>query len=163
MDLDNETMPLRGRIVDKRVDATIVTAERSMTLAEENAKRNEHADMISTRVPRYSHERYANIIEAVFDDCRALGVNKGGEYAGDDDRLDNFRRNGDRLGLPMETVWAVYAGKHWDAIQQFIKDRQLGKERLRTEPMAGRAKDLIVYLLLFIAMLDERGFPIDKS
>jgi hypothetical protein len=57
----------------------------------------------------------------------------------------------------METVWAVYAGKHWDAIQQFIKDQRNGKERERLEPIEGRVDDLLVYLLLFKAMLQERG------
>lgn len=92
-----------------------------------------------------------------FQNVVELGVKKGGEYAGDADRLANFRRNGNNLGLPMETVWAVYAGKHWDAIMQFIKDDRNGVQRERMESIAGRVDDLITYALLFKAMLDERG------
>lgn len=104
----------------------------------------------------YSHERYAELIEETIAKVVELGKFKGGEYAGDDDRLANFRRNGIALGLPMETVWAVYAAKHWDAVQQYIKDLQHGKQRQRLESIEGRVDDLIVYLLLFKAMIDER-------
>ena len=105
----------------------------------------------------FSHERWASLLTETIAEIESLSLKKGGEYAGDDDRLANFRRNGAALGLPMETVWAVYAGKHWDAIQQFIKDQRNGKERERLEPIAGRVDDLLVYLLLFKAMLEESG------
>lgn len=105
----------------------------------------------------YSHERWTKLLADTMIAMQELSHKKGGEYAGDDDRLANFRRNGAALGLPMETVWAVYAGKHWDAIQQFIKDQRSGKERERLEPITGRVDDLLVYLLLFKAMLEESG------
>jgi hypothetical protein len=105
---------------------------------------------------QYPISRYELLLKSTFLEIENLGTNKGGEYAGDGDRLANFRRNGENLGLPMETVWAVYAGKHWDAIQQYIKDQRNGKERLRLEPIEGRVDDLITYLILFKAMLDER-------
>lgn len=108
-------------------------------------------------LPGFSHNRWAALVDASYDQIKSLAAKKGGEYSGDDDRLLNFRRNGAALGLPMETVWAVYAGKHWDAIQQFIKDQRNGKERERLEPIAGRVDDLLVYLLLFKAMLEEGG------
>lgn len=111
-------------------------------------------------VQEFSHQRYAELIERTFETVRQLGALKGGEYSGDDDRLKNFRRNGDAMGLPMDTIWAVYAGKHWDAIQQYIKDWRTGTERVRLEDIAGRADDLIVYLLLFKAMLEERDVTI---
>lgn len=107
--------------------------------------------------PRYAHDRWTKLLADTMIQMQELSAKKGGEYSGDDDRLANFRRNGAALGLPMETVWAVYAGKHWDAIQQFIKDQRNGKERERLEPIAGRVDDLLVYLLLFKAMLDEQG------
>lgn len=106
---------------------------------------------------QYSHERWHRLINQSLAEIRKLGELKGGEYAGDVDRLANFRRNGERLGLPMETIWGVYAGKHWDAISQFITDSRNGKNRERLEPIHGRVDDLLVYLLLFKAMLDERG------
>jgi hypothetical protein len=105
----------------------------------------------------YSHEDYAALIDATVKEIKSLSELKGGEYAGDFDRLANFRRNGERLGLPMETVWAVYAAKHWDAVLQFIQDLNTGKERTRVEPIEGRVDDLLVYLILFKAILAERA------
>lgn len=107
--------------------------------------------------PVYSHDRWNKMIEAMFDEVRHLAKAKGGEYSGDLDRLANFRRNALDLELPMETVWRVYSAKHWDAIGQFIKDLQSGKQRERLEGIDGRIKDLIVYLLLFNAMVEERN------
>lgn len=94
-----------------------------------------------------------------FAEMKKLGSLKGGEYAGDQDRLANFRRNGANLGLPMETIWAVYAAKHWDAVQQYVKDLNTGKQRERLEGVSGRVDDLLVYLILFKCMLQEREKP----
>jgi hypothetical protein len=57
----------------------------------------------------------------------------------------------------MEQVWAVYAAKHWDAINQYVKDMAKGVVRQRMESISGRADDLIVYLILFKAMVEEAG------
>lgn len=103
----------------------------------------------------YTHERYNQLAEQTFDEIRKLAELKGGEYAGDGDRLANFRRNALDQGLPMETIWRVYAAKHWDAIGQYCKDRLTGKSRDRLESISGRADDLITYLILFKAMVEE--------
>lgn len=105
----------------------------------------------------FSHTRYADLASETWDRIMELSELKGGEYAGDVDRLANFRRNGLDLGLPMEVIWRVYAAKHWDAIGQYIRDLASGKERDRLEPIEGRVDDLMVYLLLFRAMLEERN------
>lgn len=105
----------------------------------------------------FSHERYNGLTAETFQKISELSRLKGGEYSGDTDRLLNFRRNGARLDLPMETIWAVYAAKHWDAIMQYVHDIQHGKQRPRMEDIAGRADDLMVYLLLFKAMVEERS------
>lgn len=105
--------------------------------------------------PKYSHKSYARLLERVNRDIQNLSTVKGGEYAGDDDRLANFRRNAEALGLRMETIWAVYAAKHWDSIMQYVKDLNEGKVRPRAEGLDGRAMDLIVYLILFIAIKEE--------
>jgi hypothetical protein len=103
----------------------------------------------------FTHLEWERLLAETFEEIRKLSALKGGEYSGDVDRLLNFRRNGVNLGLPKETVWAVYAGKHWDAIMQFIRDAREGKERKRLEAIGGRVDDLLVYLLLFKAMLIE--------
>ena len=107
------------------------------------------------RAKRFSHERFAALLAETVDKIQQLGKLKGGEYAGDEDRLANFRRNAEALGLPMEAIWAVYYNKHHDAAMQFIKDKLHGKSRERMEPLEGRIDDMILYLILFKAMLLE--------
>lgn len=110
----------------------------------------------------FPNSTYNSLVQATMQEIIKLSDLKGGEYAGDDDRLANFRRNANDLGLNMETVWRIYAGKHWDAITQFIKDRNAGKERVRLESLASRCDDLIVYLMLFKAMLIEIDGTIEQ-
>ena len=105
---------------------------------------------------RYEQKQWDLLLEETIAQIKHLALAKGGEYSGDDDRLANFRRNAAALGLSMEHVWAVYAAKHWDAIMQFVQDLSTGKVRQRSEPLEGRADDLIVYLILLKAMLEER-------
>lgn len=105
---------------------------------------------------RFSHESFDKIIAQTIEQIRNLAALKGGEYAGDEDRLANFRRNAQSLGLDYRQIWAVYSAKHWDALIQYIKDVGQGTERRRLESLEGRCDDLIVYLLLFKAMLKEQ-------
>lgn len=105
---------------------------------------------------RYSQEQWERLLEASITEIRRLATLKGGEYAGDMDRLANFRRNAVKLELLPEQVWAVYAGKHWDAVQQYCLDLGKGRERPRGESISGRLDDLIVYALLMKAMVEER-------
>lgn len=105
----------------------------------------------------FIHSEFQAILNRTVASIQKLSDVKGGEYAGDVDRLANFRRNADNLELTMEDIWSVYAGKHWDAINQYIKDKRKGKTRPSSEPIAGRVDDLILYCVLFKAMLAERG------
>lgn len=105
----------------------------------------------------FSHARYSELVAETFDTITELGIKKGGEYAGDGDRLANFRRNATQAGTEMELIWRVYAAKHWDAIMQYERDLREGKTRERMESISGRADDLIVYLILFKAMVEERA------
>lgn len=105
----------------------------------------------------FPHSTYDQLVRETWDEVISLGIKKGGEYAGDDDRLANFRRNAARAETSMEFVWRIYASKHWDAIMQYELDLRKGVVRDRLETLEGRADDLIVYLLLFKAMLQERA------
>jgi hypothetical protein len=96
------------------------------------------------------------IVKDTFDNILRLRKVKAAEYSEDSDTLSNFRRNGEDLGLPMEVVWRVYAGKHWDALSQYVRDVGNGTRRVLSEPIGERIDDLIVYLCLFKAMLRER-------
>lgn len=105
-----------------------------------------------------------SIIQETFLEVMSLRTGKGVEYAGtqQDDCLANFRRNGHDSGVSMETCWRIYAGKHWDAISQHVRDIATGMNRPLTEPMEGRVNDLITYLCIYKAMLRERRLVASK-
>lgn len=105
---------------------------------------------------KFTHAKFDQLVKETFDNISELSSLKGGEYAGDSDRLENFRRNGKRLDLPMEAIWHTYIAKHWDAVEQYIKDTIKGKTRKRMESLSSRLDDMILYCLLFKAMLLEK-------
>jgi hypothetical protein len=102
---------------------------------------------------------YNQIMNDTFLELKKLSELKGGEYAGDGDRLANFRRNAEQADTTMEFVWRIYAAKHWDALMQYEKDLRTGKIRTRLESIEGRVDDMLVYLLLFKCMIRERNRP----
>jgi len=76
---------------------------------------------------------------------------KGDDYTRHDpDRLANFKRLAKDLDLPTTKVWAVYAGKHWDAIMAFLKTGVA-----ESEPIIGRLDDLHNYLYLIEGILQD--------
>lgn len=111
---------------------------------------------MTNTTPIFSNSQWKTLIDTTFAEITKLAELKGGEYSGDVDRLNNFRKQVAKLEIPMETVWAIYAGKHWDALLQYILDLQKNKSRPRLEPISGRIDDLLVYLLLFKCMVQER-------
>lgn len=88
----------------------------------------------------------------IFDRCVKLSETKGHDYSGDKDALENFKRNGNRLGLSPLKVLAVYMNKHLDAIDTYIRE-----ESVKSEPIEGRIEDAITYLTLLAALISERG------
>jgi hypothetical protein len=145
----------------KNAGAKTVTAPQDFTNRLLKAAQGLEAELIKARgpAPSFSTESWNILLDQTVEKIKSLSVSKGAEYAHGDDRLDNFRRNGADLGLPMETIWRAYTGKHWDSITTYVKDLTAGRTRQRSEPMSGRADDMIVYLILFKAMLQERGEP----
>lgn len=79
---------------------------------------------------------------------------KGAAYSGDADAFANFKRNGEKLGLSRFHIWAVYCGKHLDAIFGAIR-RNPSAPVDPSEGMEGRIDDAINYLELLSGMLRE--------
>lgn len=80
---------------------------------------------------------------------------KGGEYAGSEDRLANFKRGQLRTGAhPYQVLW-IYLSKHIDSVETYIKDTAAGISRERSEPIDGRLDDIINYCLLMKALVKE--------
>ena len=105
---------------------------------------------------QYTMKQWDNLLANSIAKINELVKLKGGEYAGDHDRLANFRDEAKALDLPMETIWCIYVNKHWCAVKQYVKDLQHGTTRPRMESISGRLDDIIVYSLLFKAMIEER-------
>ncbi len=78
---------------------------------------------------------------------------KGDDYTRHDpDRLSNFKRLARDLGISPLVVWAIYAGKHWDAVMAYIKT---GKAE--SECITGRFDDLHNYLYLLEGLIQDRA------
>lgn len=116
------------------------------------------SDKLDSRV--FNIDRYDALVAETFDKIVSLGKLKGAEYAGDSDRLANFRRGARNEGVDYRLIWKIYIGKHWDAIAQYVRDCVEGRQaRVRLESLEGRVDDMIVYLLLFKAILQENENP----
>lgn len=80
-------------------------------------------------------------------------VKKGAEYAGDADRLINFKRNAAKNGQTVLETWQTYWGKHVDSINSYM----------------ARVKDEAVYLALqvtveeYTALLERLPLPGARS
>ena len=79
---------------------------------------------------------------------------KSEDYASDADRLANFKRTGAALGLAPEVVLMIFATKHFDAVNAFVRG---GAEDNRSEPIVGRIYDLQNYLDLLLGLVEEGG------
>jgi hypothetical protein len=103
----------------------------------------------------YSRDQWNDLLARTVARIEDLEKVKGGEYATADDRLANFRRAAKDIGVPMQFIWRIYAGKHWDAITTYVNDVTGNVDRKRSEPISGRIHDLIVYLILLLAINEE--------
>ena len=81
---------------------------------------------------------------------------KGHEYADETDVLDNFKTAAKEVQTAPEQVWFTYFYKHYAALRRYVQSASSGKEIIAAEPIEGRIHDLIVYLFLMLAMVEER-------
>jgi hypothetical protein len=87
---------------------------------------------------------FEDLVERIRKETTELLVVKGREYAGDADRLANFKRG------------AVLT-KHYDALATYIRDNQAGDTMpVLSEPITGRVADLINYCVLAWALIEEK-------
>jgi hypothetical protein len=127
-------VPLNGEKVDKVVDILSKELERKLNSG-----------------PKYTG--YPDIDEFL-DDCLDTMRRKGHDYrqGNDDDVLHNFRTVAESVDSDMMKVWFTYFYKHYSAMVTFIKEGGQSE----SEPIEGRIKDQIVYLLLFYRMVQEK-------
>jgi len=86
--------------------------------------------------------------------CAAIRFLKGKDYTDGNDRLSNFKQAAQRLQITPNLVWAVYFGKHIDAIFSHVRNGQV-----ESEPIKDRIADAINYLLLYWAICVEAEAP----
>jgi hypothetical protein len=89
--------------------------------------------------------------EALLKKVVVMKDTKGLEYAHSKDRFANFNRLAEGLKLPNTQIAWVYAMKHKDSIESYLRGEYKG-----TEPIRGRVVDLITYLTLIAGMIEEQ-------
>jgi len=94
----------------------------------------------------------------LFSECFDIAQTKGKEYANGADRMGNFNRLSERLGISPEQVLYVYLTKHLDAIESYVKTGKVMSE----EGIRGRITDAITYLTILAGMA-ESSSPFNPS
>lgn len=95
------------------------------------------------------------ITKEIFDECMKVGRAKGQDYAGKEDTLHNFKGIADDLGLTKYQVWAVYCSKQIYSIMNSIK-LDPNNPQVESEPLRERIKDVIVYMVILQALMEEK-------
>lgn len=100
--------------------------------------------------------QFEALVAGISQQTTQLLISKGREYAGDDDRLANFKRGAALTGVDPLTVLFIYMSKHYDALSTYVRDRQRGETMpALSEPISGRLADLINYCVLAWALIEE--------
>ena len=104
-----------------------------------------------------THEKFDKLFEARVEKLREIGRTKGHKYAGDADRLANFKEEGKELDLPPEKVLHVFLNKHLRAIGHYCSTGQ----NLGEELVENHITDALMYLFLLeglVKYLQEAEF-----
>jgi hypothetical protein len=67
-----------------------------------------------------NREKFDAHVAAMTMNTSDLLIRKGAEYAGDADRLANFKRNAAKNQQTVLECWQVYIGKHIDSINSYV-------------------------------------------
>lgn len=107
---------------------------------------------------------FAVLVEQIRKETTELLVSKGREYAGDEDRLANFKRGAALTGAEPLTVLFIYMSKHYDALATYVRDQQDGDVMpVLSEPITGRLADLINYAILAWALIVEKEKRVQEA
>ena len=101
-------------------------------------------------------EDFYTLIQLFLEECVETMKTKGKAYAGKDQSIfANFNRVAAKKRIPRQVVASIYMDKHLDALDSFIRG-----EYGDPEPIEGRIKDVINYLLLLYGMIMEQQMAI---
>lgn len=98
-----------------------------------------------------SEALYKLIKDDLLVKCMDIMKTKGEAYSGVEDKLGNFKRCAKLAGVDIKKAWYIYFVKHFDALSSYIRG-----EYKDSEPIQGRIQDLINYLFLLYAILEEQ-------
>lgn len=102
-----------------------------------------------------NQQEFDEVVNSTIQDIQKLLTVKGGEYAGSEDRLGNFKRGAQLTGVSPLQVLFIYLSKHYDAFATFVRDEASGTERTRSESITGRLDDIINYCILAKGLVRE--------
>lgn len=102
-----------------------------------------------------NRDEFEKVVEETIASTAKLLIEKGAEYAGNADRLSNFKRGSALIGVTPLQVALIYASKHFDAISTYIRNDATGGLQILSEPIEGRFDDLINYCYLMKALIKE--------
>lgn len=98
---------------------------------------------------------FDELMEATYQKLLAMRASKGRDYAGNDDRLANFKRHAEQVDIDPLKIWAVYYNKHHDAIMTFVR-MHAHESYQPSEPIEGRIEDAILYLFLLLGLIHDQ-------
>lgn len=141
---------------DKKAAAFVETVSLPVQVPLNSGKTERVVEILSKALEKSNGPVYTgyNDIDQFLDDCLDTMRKKGHDYrqGNDDDLLHNFRTVAESVESDMMKVWFTYFYKHYSAMVTFIKEGGQSE----SEPIEGRIKDQIVYLLLFYRMVQEK-------
>lgn len=97
-----------------------------------------------------TRDEVRKVAELAFSECAELLGACQKEYVCGDSGFGNFERLSAELDIPREKILWVLAMKHKDGIASWINGH-----RSKRESVTGRINDLIVFLVLLRAMVEE--------
>lgn len=100
-----------------------------------------------------TREQVELLMRSIFEECIKTYSTANREYASEANALANFEDAGADMNVPSEVSWWMYYIKHQNGVRSWIRGFRSQREDVR-----GRIKDMIVYLVLLWAIVEDREY-----
>ena len=98
-----------------------------------------------------THHDFDELLQKMVNEEIDIMCTKGKDYTrNSSDKLINFKRASEDIGIKPEQVIYIYMKKHWDALITYIKTGKLSGE-----PIESKILDIRNYLALLRALIEE--------
>ena len=71
-----------------------------------------------------NRKTFDQVVKDTIKSTADLLIIKGDEYSDDDDKLSNFKRGSERIGITSLQVALIYASKHFDSTENRLRGRR---------------------------------------